>query len=416
MKLWKRASALIKDRNSIYIAKLSRKTSFRNPELEEAVIKATSHDESSVDYKNAQRIFTWIRTYPKFLKPVIWALSNRMEKTRYWVVALKGLMLMHGIFCCKILAVQRIGRLPFDFSNFVDAYSNTPRTWGLCAFIRAYFAFLDQKSAFGTFDNEEGDKRSDSLMGRTLKDLQRSQALLDMLLQVKPYSDGWSDTLILEAMDCIVIEIFDIYSRICNGIASFLVRIYAASQQEAEMTLHVLHKATSQGEELDSYFEFCRDIGVLNASEFPRVEKIPEEDIRDLERIIDEVKNREMNTTSLINVEEANLEQKQSREMENLKEGSVKLMKTIITSNWVVFDDEFKTDEERRGCVDGVDGVGTSSYTNPFAASMSIPPVQYGSNSVFTNSSSHLPMQQRYDPLQVALSTGRNERNLVLSL
>ncbi|KAF5206739.1 ENTH/ANTH/VHS superfamily protein [Thalictrum thalictroides] len=396
MRLWKRASALLKDRNSIYLAKLSKKTSFRNPELEEAVIKATSHNDSSVDYKNAQRIFTWIRTSSKFLRPVIWALATRMEKTRYWVVALKGLMLMHGIFCCKVPAVRKIGRLPFDFRNFTDGYSNSPRTWGLSAFVRSYFAFLDQKSVFDAFEEEEGSKWREKSFMQTLQGLQKSQGLIDLLLQVKPYSDGWSDVLVLEAMDCIVIEIFDVYSRICNGIAGVLIRIYAATQEEAEIALNILHKATAQGAELDSYFEFCRHIGVLNASEFPRVDKIPDDDIRVLEQIIHGVSNKR-------NMDDFCIKEKESKTKKTLKEDqdSDVLLKTVVSDNWVVFEDEFKVDEERREAYVTVED---TNYADPFAASINVPPND--SNSLV------LHTQQYYNPFQ---ETAGYQTNVVLS-
>ncbi|CAF1709192.1 unnamed protein product [Brassica oleracea var. botrytis] len=40
-----------------------------------------------------------------------------------------------------------------------------------------------------------------------------------MLLQIRPMADNMKKTLIIEPMDCLVIEIFDIYGRICSAIA-----------------------------------------------------------------------------------------------------------------------------------------------------------------------------------------------------
>lgn len=414
MKLWKRASALLKDQNSIYLARLTKKSAFRHPDLEEAVIKATSHDENSIDYKNAQRIFTWIRTSQKFVKPVIWSLATRMEKTRSWVVALKGLMLMHGIFCCKIPAVQKIGRLPFDFSNFNDGYSNNARIWGLSAFIRSYFAFLDQKSSLDMFEDQDGNKGRDKQIIEVLEQLQRSQILLDMLLQVKPDQDAWADVLIIEAMDCIVIEIFDVYSKICNAIAGVLVRIYTATQTEAEMALQVLRKATFQGDELDSYFEFCRNIKVLNASEFPRVEKIPDEDIQDLERLISNISNKEKEKQS------HNSEEKETQSqdlIEDFKEESMSmaLSNTVITDNWVLFEDEFAANADRRTTATTAD----TSYIDPFAASINVPPLFYGAsynNNGYMGSNEMLQLEYYRYGHHLQGSQGGHERNMILSL
>ena len=176
MKVWKRAVGVLKDKNSIYLAGLARRRSYRNPDLEAVVIKATSHDETSVDYKNFQRVYQWARASPLYMKPLVWSLTARMERTRSWVVALKGLMLIHGVFCCKnVPAAHRIGRLPFDLSSFSDAHSS--RAWGFNAFVRSYFAYLDKRSVFIS-------SAATHVSPDDLRWLVAWQSLLDLLLQV----------------------------------------------------------------------------------------------------------------------------------------------------------------------------------------------------------------------------------------
>ncbi|KAG2321913.1 hypothetical protein Bca52824_015126 [Brassica carinata] len=60
----KRAAAAIKDRKSLLAVGFSKRTSHHNLDLEAAIIKATSHDSSSVDYSNAHRVYKWIRSFP----------------------------------------------------------------------------------------------------------------------------------------------------------------------------------------------------------------------------------------------------------------------------------------------------------------------------------------------------------------
>ncbi|KAI3992791.1 hypothetical protein MKX01_021752 [Papaver californicum] len=328
MKILKKASAALKDKNSILLAKLSRKSTYKNPYLETVIIKATSHDERKIDYKNAQRVFNWVRNSCTFIKPLIWSLSTRMEKTRSWVVALKGLMLMHGIV--KSLLLKRLD----DFQLILH--------------------FLIKKSAFDSIQSEEDH-------GMKQRPHRREAPMV--------IPDGINTyTLILEAMDCIEI----------------LVGILGASQLEAKMALRILHKAASQGEELSSYFEFCKDTGVLSASEFPKVEQIPEEDIRDLEKII-------MNGVS----EKKKLgggfkshhhhHHHQSRE-EKIKDQNAKInsSKAVVTRDWIVFDDDFS-----RPVIDIDDDNDTTNNPNtpnivinqnyhqddPFAASVNYPPL-----------------------------------------
>ena len=331
MKLWNRASGNLKDRNSVWIASMSRRTHARNPDLEAAIIKATSHDETYLDYRSAQRVFEWVRTSPAHLKPLVFALSKRMEKTRCWVVALKGLMLMHGIFCCKIPVMRRIGRLPFDLSNFSDGHSHLCKTWDFNGFVRCYFTFLDQKAYLTSMEAKEVEnqaQKSNESMLQELINLQQWQTLLDMLLQIKPEAAQTKVGLILEAMDCVIVEIFDVYSKICNGVARILVKIYAAGKVEANTALKVLRRATVQGDQLTSYFELCKDLGVLNAAEFPKVEQIPEEDIRELEQIT--------NGSS----EGKTIVVRHSGSVEKGEGTNGEVLKTVISRRWEQFDEQ----------------------------------------------------------------------------
>lgn len=355
MKLWNRASGNLKDKNSVWMASMSRRTQNRNPDLEAAIIKATSHDETYVDYRNAQRVFAWVKTSPAHLKPLIFSLSKRMEKTRSWVVALKGLMLMHGIFCCKIPVMERVGRLPFDLANFSDGHSHLCKTWGFNSFVRSYFVFLDHKAFLTGLEakevqDQQSQKGNEPILQQLIK-LQQWQNLLDMLLQVKPEADQMKVSLILEAMECVIIEIFDVYRRICNGVARILVKIYAAGKVEGNVALKVLRRATAQGEHLTRYFELCKNLGVLNASEFPKVEQIPEEDIRELEQIINE-------SASPTGEKAMVLRHSGSDESDEGKEMNDGVMKTIISKKWESFDKQVSVsgDSNKEGSSGGSDG------------------------------------------------------------
>ncbi|KAA0063696.1 putative clathrin assembly protein [Cucumis melo var. makuwa] len=344
MKLWRKAAGAIKDRNSIWLASLSRRTPYRHPDLEAAIIRATSHDGAKIDYTNARRVFEWIRTSPVYLKPLAWGLSSRMEKTRSWVVALKGLMLIHGVFCCQIPSVQRIGRLPFDLSGFKDGHSSPSKTWGYDAFVRSYYAYLDQKSAFISSEAKNLKKALKPTLLDELIKLQRWQSMLDMLLQVRPLDENMKVGLVLEAMNNLIVEVFDVYSRICNGIAQALLKIYASpAKSEASMALRVVQKAATQVEDLSQYLEVCREMGVLNASQCPKLENIPKEDVKELEQIINGSANNNNNTNGKRENCEHFEEEKIHEEiiMSGIrKKGSnnKRVLKTVITDKWEIFD------------------------------------------------------------------------------
>lgn len=127
-------------------------------------------------------------------------------------------------------------------------------------------------------------------------------------------------------MNNLIFEIFDVYSQICNGIAQVLLNIYETpAKPEASLALQVVKKAATHVEDLTQYFEICREMGVLNASQSLKLEKIPEEDIKDLEKII----NGSLNLKGKDNGGEMRSE---------LGNGSKRGLKTVITDKWERFD------------------------------------------------------------------------------
>ncbi|KAD1982851.1 hypothetical protein E3N88_42071 [Mikania micrantha] len=182
---------------------------------------------------------------------------------------------------------------PFDLSSFKD---RNPNLYHHEAFIRAYYRYLNAKASLMSHhikEKKEGrlrkgikEKPKQSSMTQDLVWLENLQGLLDMLLEIKPQRDNMMNVLVLEAMDCIVIEIFDIYRRICKGIATIFVRIYSIEKPKAQIALLIMKKAAVQADKLSRYVDFCMDFGVIKASETPKIVHIHEQDIRALEQLI----------------------------------------------------------------------------------------------------------------------------------
>ncbi|KAK9671821.1 hypothetical protein RND81_12G056800 [Saponaria officinalis] len=371
-KLWKRAAGKIKDRNSIWVATFaSRNSGHRQPDLEAAVIKATSHDDSYVDYKNAQRVFTWVRTSPTHLIVFLWALTRRAQRTRNWIVALKSIILLHGVLCTKAPGTRKIGRLPFDLSSFEDQGSRgRPRT----QFLRAYFAFCDLKSVILSSEMKDGmamageaGGAAETGAGTVLVRVQRWQDLLDAVMEVRPYGGGiTNNVVVLEVMDCMVIEVFELYSKICDGIAKALMKIYKekVGKEEASMALDILHKASKQGRDLSDYFHFCTKIGILHLTECPKIQQMSEDDFFELKRIIngdtDEIE--ESRSVKDDNMEGALIVVDERREIVEHQGINKPSLKTVITDKWVMFDEEINK------------GANAGDLKDPFEASLNFPP------------------------------------------
>ncbi|CAJ1938917.1 unnamed protein product [Sphenostylis stenocarpa] len=378
MRVWQRATGAIKDKNSIWVAKFGRRSPFHNHELQALVIKATSHDDKCIDYKNVQRVFQWLRTSPLYLKPVVWALSMRMQRTRNWVVALKGLMLIHGVFCCDIPVVQRIGRLPFDLSNFSDGHLSTAKAWSFNVFVRGYFAYLDKRASFVSSEftkiNNSKEMEVEETLMEELECLQKLQGMIDMLLELRPRNENKNVGLILEAMDCVIVEVFSVYSMFCSKIAKVLLRIYEMGGRiEASIGLKVLQKASIQRGELSSFFEFCKDIGVLNASQCPKIDRISPEDIQELEMIINGASSKKGGVVAndedkaiVVRDCSAIAPVSHQREPENG-------LMTVITHQWELFDDDVMDDATGMHIVSNGEK-DSRITTNPFEESYSIVP------------------------------------------
>lgn len=337
MRLWKRASGAFKDQSSLWRANLTRRTFLRNPDIDKAIIRATSHRDfsSSADRHNLDIVCEWLRLSPHNLKPILRSLSARMDRTRSWPVALKGLLLTHALINCNSSAVSAIGRLPFDLSAFRDAHAPRAGAWPLNAFVRAYYAFLDQKSAtaFQIAGEKPPEPPSGFAMRRELLSLQRLQALLDLLLAIKPASTAAFVPLVLDVMDGVIVEIYDVYGRICRGIAMVLLNIYSAGKAEAAVALAVVNKATKQGEDLTYFFQFCQEIRVVNAANFPAIDRIPEEGIQELEQIIEE-----LSTSDRFDCEDDDaIVAKESDDMDFYLKVE---FKTVITDKWEKFDED----------------------------------------------------------------------------
>ncbi|GMG98997.1 hypothetical protein Nepgr_000837 [Nepenthes gracilis] len=154
----RKAMGVVKDQTSIGLAKVA---SNMAPELEVAILKATSHDDHPADEKYIRQIFTLSSYSRGYVAACISAVSKRLGKTRDWVVALKALMLVHRllndgdpIFHQEILYATRRGTRLLNMSDFRDeAHSNS---WDHSAFVRTYALYLDQRLELMLFESKQG--------------------------------------------------------------------------------------------------------------------------------------------------------------------------------------------------------------------------------------------------------------------
>ncbi|GMH10844.1 hypothetical protein Nepgr_012685 [Nepenthes gracilis] len=154
----RKAMGVVKDQTSIGLAKVA---SNMAPDLEVAIVKATSHDNDPADEKYIRQILTLSSYSRAYVDACISAVSKRLGKTRDWVVALKALMLVHRllsdgdpIFQQEILYATRRGTRLLNMSDFRDEAH--PNSWDHSAFVRAYALYLDQRLELMLFERKQG--------------------------------------------------------------------------------------------------------------------------------------------------------------------------------------------------------------------------------------------------------------------
>jgi hypothetical protein len=212
---------------------------------------------------------------------------------------------------------------------------------------------LDQRSAnlrteTKKLQTKKGKESEEIPLTEELKSLEELQKLIDMLLQIKPKNElNMNIGLILEAMDCIMDEILEVYGKFSKEVNRVLLRVCdIGGKEEANIGLDIIRKTQLQGEKLIFYFEFCKEIGVLNNSECPKIVRINEEEIEELKRIM---KGGD---------EKAIVIRDNSKKFEN------GLKTTVITDQWEVFLDDVIVEVEQKHAPNAI--LSILDANNPF--------------------------------------------------
>lgn len=143
----RKALGAVKDQTSIALANVA---GTRVPELDIALVKATSHEEAPVDDKYVAEILQLTSSSRGCVNSCVAGLARRLGKTRNWIVALKTLMLTHRLmhegdpqFETELKHAGRRGTRMLNLSHFRDDSNSS--AWDYSAFVRTYALFIDEK-------------------------------------------------------------------------------------------------------------------------------------------------------------------------------------------------------------------------------------------------------------------------------
>lgn len=143
-----KAIAAVKDHTSIRLARAGNQATISN--LDVAIVKSTCHDEYPAEECHIQQILNLSSDSPLYVASCVNTISQRLNKTRNWVVALKTLMLIQRLlqegnpkYEHEVFFATRRGTRLLNMSDFRDALRSN--TWDYAAFVRTYALFLDER-------------------------------------------------------------------------------------------------------------------------------------------------------------------------------------------------------------------------------------------------------------------------------
>lgn len=136
------------------------------------------------------------------------------------------------------------------------------------------------------------------------------QRLLDRLLSCRPTGLAKNNRMVLVALYPIVRESFKLYADICEVLAVLLDRFFDMEYNDCVKAFDAYTSAAKQIDELVSFYNWCKDMGVARSSEYPEVQKITGKLLETLEEFVrDRAKamktpERKVESTSVVQEEE----------------------------------------------------------------------------------------------------------------
>ncbi|XP_004288787.1 PREDICTED: putative clathrin assembly protein At2g25430 [Fragaria vesca subsp. vesca] len=304
----RKAIGAVKDQTSISLAKVAGTFA---PDLEVLVVKATTHDDDPADEKYIREIVSLTSQSRGYITAAVATVSKRLSKTRDWIVALKGLMLVHrvlidghALFAEEIVHAARRGVRVLNMQGFRDeAHSNS---WDHALFVKSFGMYLDEKVEFEVgernsrgVDNkyEDGGRRftvtpvKEMKPERVLLRLNDLLRVLHRVLACRPAGMAKSSRLVIIALYGVVKESFSLYIEICEALGVLLDRFGEMEYGECVKAFDVYVNAAKMIDELLLFYNWCKDVGIARTSEYPEVLRITDKLLGTLEGYLKEKKN-----------------------------------------------------------------------------------------------------------------------------
>lgn len=291
----KQAFCSIKEHTSVSYAKIA--TIGGCCDLDLIVIKATSPDDFPLNEKYIQELLKIFSISPSSLPAFALCFTRRFEKTQYWRVALKSLLLFHRLlrsvpenipFREEFLKCKFNGYSSLNPCNFQDfSSSNVDTAEDYTNFVRSYAHLLDESLNIEIQVEEYDDQETTFLdmmkkITRLLEFMPKLQGLIDHVMDCKPTGAAARNFMVQSAMKHIIRDSFDCYTSFRKEIVIVLDHLIQLPYRSCVEAFDIYKRAAIQANHLSEFYEWCKSMGFCGFYEYPFVDRVPDIQIRAL--------------------------------------------------------------------------------------------------------------------------------------
>ncbi|KAL8553625.1 hypothetical protein ACS0TY_002074 [Phlomoides rotata] len=297
----RRAIGAIKDRTSISLARVGSSTSISN--LEVAVVKATRHNENPPNQRYVTEILSLTSYSRALVNACVSVIGQRLNKTKNWVVALKTLILIQRLLYQGSQVLEKeifyATRKGTKFLNMCDfrVSSSKSNAWDYTAFIRTYALYLDEQLEFRmqgnrgrsggfTYRGEEGNASNAMVAnGNNVSEMKDDAVfsrinhlvqVLDRFLACRPTGAAKHNRVVIVALFPIVKESIQLFHNITEVLGVLIDRFMQLDIPGMVKVHDIFSRVSKQFDELDSFYDWSKTIGIMCFSDYPEVKKIPQ--------------------------------------------------------------------------------------------------------------------------------------------
>ncbi|KAE8708077.1 Detected protein of unknown function [Hibiscus syriacus] len=281
----KRAIGAVKDQTCISLAKI---VNTNSSNLDVAVLKATTRDPEPADERYVNEILQTISSNKLNAAICAKAIARRIGKTKNWV---------------EVLHARNRGAKILNLTTFEDYSHSSP--YDFTAFVRAFAFYLDQRldcfitgklqRILSNKEKQSSARRCRRVNQQPVREMKPPmlldrilywQRLLDRAIATKPTGAAKNNRLVQVSLYAILQESFDLYRDISDGLGLLLDSFFHLQHQSCINAFQYCVKATKQFEELSSFYDYSKELGIGKNSEYPRVQQISEELMETLQEFL----------------------------------------------------------------------------------------------------------------------------------